>query len=439
MAWSNQGAMQGAAAGSAAGPWGTVIGAAAGGLLGGGDQSNLPPPPQLPGVGIPGAVSSPYGGVYVDPNTGRIVYTGAEGDLASTLGAYQNQSLLNELMGFGGGAAGVNPQAMAIDQQIAKLQDALNSQRRNVQQIDMTKYGVLPEWLRPDGSLKSLDEVLGDANRNDSWLNKQYLALGGHYGKGGFAQFVKDAYARNIQPAYASYSKVMDAERGNAAVRDENEQSILRQIAGLQNIKGQVTGAQAGAGGQSNSLMDYFRQAPGAQRMAVAKQLEDQNSLGQQRANRMGMGFSSQNELARGANAINAELALNQMAGQNFDQRLKLMDWLRGGQQQAQQTQLQQAGLGLQYAGQGLGVTQGQQAMQNQRDAANIGLQTQYQMGNANMQQQSQLAQQQALAGIGAGLGAYYGRQQPGQAPASANTQLLSTIGKNTSPNSGKV
>lgn len=417
MPWSNQGAAQGAAAGSAFGPWGALIGGAAGGLLMGGEQGNAAPPPNLPGVGIPGGVSSPYGGVYVEPTTGRVVYTGGELDYSTLLQGAQNQSLLNELMGVSGGGsvATSTPQSFAIDQQIQKLQDALASQRANVPKIDVSKYGLHESWLNPDGNLKSLQEIMDLAKSNkDPWFAQEYQALGGHYGRGGFDQWLRDAYNRNIKPAYASYAKIADAERGNAAVRSENEQSILRQIAGLQNIKQQITGVQQAtqqvSGGRSNSIIDYLNQQPNMQRMQVEKQLADQNAISQQRANRMGMGFGSQNELAQGANRINAELGLNQMAGQNFDQRLKLMDWLRGGQQQAQQQQLQQAGLGLQYTGQGLGVSTGQQALQNQRDAANIGLNVQYQQGQQALAQANQNNLMNSYAGIAQGLGNYYGR-----------------------------
>jgi hypothetical protein len=158
--------------------------------------------------------------------------------------------------------------------------------------------------------------------------------------------------------------------------------------------------------------------------MEIQKNLSDAQSLGQQRAARMGMGFSSQNELAQGANAINAATAMNNASRQNWQDQLSMMDWLRGGQAQAANQKVQMGQTQLGFTGQGYGINTHQLDMDAQRQAALAGLGATYTMGQANLDSARQNAMMQGMGGIAQGLGSYYGQQsRPGQNPQQAGTQ----------------
>src|SRR5574343_596685 len=454
-----QGGMQGASAGaSVGGGWGALVG----GVLGaaGGSQmptaNSLPPPPYLTGYGTPSGVSSALGGSYVDPYTGRVVYTDPGGDSSSMLQNMQYDSMLNQLLGIGGGdpMADLDARIKEYQDKLANLGDykgvvadkyfgkdlgsALIDEKGNLKDFStlvnagMQGAGGKRIYYKPDGTVWEGDHTpsamemmqlglkVGNLPENqlnmDNPLVKAFMAqYQGKYGKGGdiadnWYRFVKDVKNNFLDKQNQEYEQARRADEGNQAVRKEQAQAIQRQLDSLTRAKSQY--GQAGQGGSSsNSLLGYLTNAPNIQRMEIQKNLSDANSMANQSASRMGMSFSSQNELAKGGNAINSAVAMNNASRQNHQDTMSMMDWLRGGQAQAANQKVQNAQAQLGFTGQGYGLNTHQLDMEAQRQAAAAGLNTSYAFGQANLDSARQQAMMQGLGGSGQGLGSYYGSQ----------------------------
>jgi hypothetical protein len=478
-----QGGMQGASAGaSAGGGWGALIGGvlgAAGGSQLPQGQGALPPPPYLQGYGTPSGVSSDFGGSYVDPYTGRIVYTSPGGDSSSMLQNMQYDSMLNQLLGIGGGG----DISGDLDQQIKELQaklagmgdyrgvvadkyfgkdvgSALIDEKGNLKDFaTLVNEGLKGKggkriYYNPDGTPWEGDHEpsaaeqmrlglqVGNLPENqlnmDNPLVKQFLAqYQGKYGEGGdiadnWYRFVKDAKNNFFDKQNAEYEQARRADEGNQAVRKEQAAAIQSQLDRLTRAKAQF--GQGGGQGGGNSLLGYLTNAPNIQRMEIQKNLSDANSMANQRAARMGMSFSSQNELAKGGNAINAAVAMNNANRQNYQDTMSMMDWLRGGKAQANNQRVQNAQSQLGFTGQGYGINTHQLDMEAQRQAAAAGLNTSYAFGQANLDSARQQAMMQGLGGVAQGLGSYYGSQsqtRPGENPQAVS----STSGKQAQTN----
>jgi hypothetical protein len=163
-----QGGMQGAAAGSSGG-W---IGALVGGVLGAAGGSQLPmgqnvkAPPYIEKYGTPSGVSSEFGGSYVDPYTGRVIYTSPGGqDSNSMLQNMQYNSMLNQLLGIGGG----DP-ASQIDDQIKALQAKL-SQMGDYKGVLGDKYfgkDLGAALIDDKGNLKDFATLVNEGFKNKS-------------------------------------------------------------------------------------------------------------------------------------------------------------------------------------------------------------------------------------------------------------------------------
>lgn len=449
-----QGGAQGASAGaSVGGGWGALIG----GVLGaaGGSQmpmaNGLPAPPYLQAYGTPSGVSSEFGGSYVDPYTGRVVYTSPGGDSSQALQNMQYNSMLNQLLGIGGG----DPTA-DLDAQIKALQDKLAGMADYKGVVGKKYFGDnASAVIGEDGNMKDFATLVNEGFKNKTGrtynvddfgkqkadrygtpvmtntaeaqfdmnnpLVKEFMArYNGQYGKGGdiadsWYRFVKDWQANFGDKYKAEYEQARRADEGNQAVRKEQARAIQQQLDALTRAKAQYGQAGQGGGG-GNSLLGYLTNAPNIQRMEIQKNLSDANSMANQKAARMGMSFSSQNELAKGGNAINAATAMNNASRQNWQDQLSMMDWLRGGQAQAANQKVQQGQAQLGFTGQGYGINTHQLDMDAQRQAAQAGLQATYTMGQANLDSARQQAMMQGTYGAMESLGqnwANYNKNNP--------------------------
>jgi hypothetical protein len=492
MGFNSQGAVQGGMSGagtgaSVGGGWGAliggVLGAAGGSQLPQAGSGKLPNAPDLMGYSNPAAVSSQYGGVYVDPYSGRIVYTGAPGAGAGNYAQNaQMNSMLNSLLGIGGGGN----DSFQLDQQIKQVQQQLDNMKTGSGSLADKYFGPLAqalldpktgkpltlEQIRQQGfAVGTMGPLAASANKNwnpktgapsgvdtettknlkdgsvgvpNSLSNAPRNALwdqfvndtGGKYGDSGnitdaWTRWLNDIYSQHIQPKIQEYNKALETDTGNQALRKEQQQGLENQLAQLTHAKEQIYGSGSGAtgnGGQAgagNPLLDYLTQAPNMQRNEIAKQLSDQQSLARQQASRMGMMNSSQSELAQGNNAINAGQAMNQNARQNWQDRMNMISWLQGNQTQQANQATQNAQTQLAFTGQGLGVGTHASDMEAQRQAAQAGYNSSYTMGQANLDSARQNAQMQAMnQGFGAlaqGVGNYYG-QQSGSNPQKIGT-----------------
>lgn len=462
MGFNTQGAVQGGMSGagtgaSVGGGWGALIG----GVLGAAGGSQLPQagsgqlgaPPQLAAYGNPAAVSSQYGGVYIDPYSGRVVYTNAQGAGGGNYAQNaQMNSMLNSLLGIQGG--GQND-TFQLDQQIKQVQNQLANMRGNDGALAQKFFGPLAEAvLDPNtGKPYTLEQMrsmgLNNSGSTGSKNNKDFRGsgalwtqfvndTGGKYGGSGkiedaWSRWITDLYKNNLMPQIQSYNKAQETNVGNEAVRKEQTQALEAQLESLTHAKTQLSGGAGGAGGaggHGQPLLDYLTNAPNMQRSEVAKQLGDQQSMAHQQASRMGMMNSSQAELARGANAINAGQAMNQNARQNWQDRMNMISWLQGNQTQQANQAAQSAQTQLAFTGQGLGVGTHISDMEAQRQAAQAGYNSSYTMGQANLDSARANAQMQGMSqGFGQlaqGIGNYYG-QRSGSNPQSIGTQSSAT------------
>lgn len=476
--FNTSGAAQGAAAGASFGPWGALIGGVAGGFLGG-DTPKAPSPVPLPTPNLTPNVSGIYGGMYRDPITGQISFTDTYNN-PNFFQNYQNQALIDQLMGGTGTSAnaltGLDTQMNAYQREIANLQ------KQQQQKIDPTKSGVLPEWLDEKGQLKPLNQILGEANNESSWLNKQYLALGGHYGSGGFAQFVKDAYTKNIQPAFDKYSKDLTTQQSSNDLIQKQIDAYNDKLAGLAQVKNQYApGGQASQSAMANaaqnpmlrniSSMDELaaQMQNAAKSGGYLQQAQDQigrqaeNAMAQQQdlAARRGLAGSSVSELMRARLGLDTAGALNQanyqntqnnaallgQAGQMTQQalaaRLGLMNNLQNVNNTAFNQGLQQQQLNLGQLQLGAGVGGQNAGAMNSWGVGNAAQQNQANMAgwNAGLAQQQQNANNWGAAAGAAGYGlanyfgqpsanyGIYGQGMTAQAPTSGSSFGMGTTG----------
>lgn len=203
-----QGGMSGAAAGGQiGGGWGALIG----GVLGAAGGSQLPEGggtvggmPYLPQYTNPGAVSSQFGGSYIDPYSGRIVYSQTPMDMSQYGQNAAYGSMLNDLLGIGGGAA---DQGYQLDQQMKQIQQQLDAMN-NYKGLDAKKYlgAFAPDVVNADGSAKSLNDITKDVDVNgplfQAFLQNMQISL--PRDANGKVLLPKDAAGSSFQGQFAA-------------------------------------------------------------------------------------------------------------------------------------------------------------------------------------------------------------------------------------------
>lgn len=427
MPFNGQGAASGAASGAAAGTaimpgWGTAIGAVAGGVMGGlsGGDSKPPTPPQLEGYPTIGAVQGTYGGSYVDPVTGRVVYS--SNTTAPNLQSYQDQNTYNQIMGYGGGGTDLANQ-IASQQ---KTLDALKAQGPGG--VKITDF-VDPNWVGADGKILDYQNFINKRGTDNPLWQEFMSATGGNYGSSNpdisFGKWAKDAYQRNITPQKATFEKAQKTSAGNQPVFDQQVRDAESQLKSLQDIQTQVygTGGTGSGDSQNNPMLSYLQHGPN-QADLISRQVTDQynNAMtASDAANaHRGMGASSMSELAhaQGANQLAQGILGAQVTGgqNNFNNSMAMMNMLTGNKAQAQGNQNATTGLYNQQMGMGQGVATNAANMTAQQNAAQAGMNLQSGMAQYNASQTQSMANQNALNSGAQAIGNAYGTYNSNQA-----------------------
>ena len=469
--FSTSGAAQGAAAGSAFGPWGAVIGGVAGGFLGAGGDNKPPAPVPLPAPTQTPNVSGTYGGMYRDPITGQISFTDTY-NYPYFFQNYQNQALMDQLMGGTGQSANA---LTGLDSQIGLLQNRISGlQKQQAQKIDPTKMGLHTEWLNPDGTLKSFGEILDMAHTGkDPWFQAEFSnTTHGNYGRGGFDQWLKDIYNRNLQPSADKYQKAMDTQKSSNDLIQQQIDTLNAQLQNYNKVKqqyapGSQTQQQVQQQAASNPMLQniqsmedlasriretagngaYLQQAQGQ----IGNQMQNAIAQAENDAARRGLGSSSISEMMRARLGLEGAQALNQAnyqqqqfgmqalgqaqnATQNALQaRLGLVQNLQGLNNNAfnQGLQAQQLNLGQLQLGAGVGANNANAL--NNYAMGNVAQQNQYNMGNYNAQLAQQMQNQnnwgQAAGAIGYGAQQYFNQPQANYGMYANQPSSLSTNG----------
>jgi hypothetical protein len=399
------GATQGAAAGSAFGPWGTAIGAVAGGLLGGfgGSKEKVAQQQAMPEPYTQSGVTTPYGGLIVDPVTGRVVYSSTAG--AFNPEAYRNQLLMDKLLGGNTATAGLDQQIAAIDAQIKALQQGSS----NVQ----TKAQVLGDLYDPNtGDLINPTDYInkrGGAVPNNLW-NKFMTDTGGNFGSKNkdisFNKWLRDTVKQYGSQNLSKWEHDKKTIESNQSVAQGQIAQLQQQLNSLQGYKDQV-------GSFTSPILDMFDQAGGGTGQAnYLNTLLANQSAAQTQANRnalaaRGMGSSTMQDLANAQATTQLGLAqqqnLQNVSQQGFQNRLNLLNYLTGANNASNQLGLSQAGMNLNYLTPGSSIAGNNAQNQWNINAGNIQAQNNQNMANANL---SAINNQRNLQNWGSAAGA---------------------------------
>lgn len=260
------GAASGAAAGSALGPWGMAAGAVIGGVGGllSGDDPAAPTYQPAPPPTTPGGTSSQYGGMQIDPVTGRVIYTDNTSNGYGQASQYQNELMRQMLLGGNGAQIGLGDQIKTQQAELARLQAMLTpgaggakpipSQFQGIQPYLDPATGDLAEFTRDPDGIKA--GKYGEAGRKiyDEFMQSTQ----GSYGKGGFNAWLKDNINRNVQPQLTSYKKTQEVQGGNSQITQQAIQAAQQRLDNLLQI--QKSGDQTQADFAKNPLMNYLNQ-----------------------------------------------------------------------------------------------------------------------------------------------------------------------------------
>ena len=398
------GATSGAAAGASFGPWGAAIGGGlgllSGGLSGGGGSAPLPPTMATPAT--PGAVTGPYGGSYINPITGQITYS-STANMPSATSLY-NQNLMSQLMGYGGTGQDISRQVAA---QQATL-DRLKSQGAGTASLG-DFIAKDSGWIDPKtGGLREFDPSLqGEANP----LWKEFIrSTGGSYG-GGFANWAKDDYARNVAPAMESLKQAQQTLQGNQATYDAQLAAEQQKLAALQDYQTQMGGASASAA--QNPILSYLNNGPDQSNYLqnqMTTQYKNAQLANQQSMAKRGMGSSAMSELGSVGNRLGLAQGIQgaqiQAGQQNLANRLSMLGYLSGQNAQDLSAETSRGGLYNQQMGMGQGVAQNMASALTNQQAANAGMGWQGQMAGFNANQAQGVANQNAWGSAANALGA---------------------------------
>jgi hypothetical protein len=307
-------------------------------------------------------------------------------------------------MGYGGGQTD-------ITNQITAQQGVLD--RLKAQGVGTPKIGdyVNKMWLDANGDI--IPQQTASQNRTkDNPIYQEFLnQTGGSYGKGdGYNNWLKDAYARSIGPAQETLKKALQVSKGNEAVYNQQMAAEQQKLDQLKNIQTQV----GASGGTANPMLSYLEHGPN-QANYISQQVTDQynnaNRLQDAQLAARGMGSSSMSEIggANNANMLAQGILGAQVAGatNNYNDRLKMLQFLQGNKAQANQQENSQMGLYNQQMGMGQGVAQNQASALDSKNAAQIGLNLQTNQANLNASQANQAQQNNAWGSVGSAMGNY--------------------------------
>ena len=452
MPWNNSGmasgAASGASAGSAFGPWGAAIGGIAGAALGGLGGPDKQTAPQLPALRYPGAVSSPYGSMIYDPITGSTRYVQNTNPSGYNPSSYQDAALYDALMGGNSASAGLTNQ--------------IQQQQLMLDQLKAQGGGKAP--TAADYHLKT--DANGNILKAADYINKNNLGnsmFGGAAGAPGagnpfWEEFMRQtggqfggtsgdiAYAkwarevdRNAASDIGSYENALKAYESNSTAAKNAIQQQELQLAQLRGLAGDQSAASASV--SQNPLLlaiqqqeaeansPYYLKAMNAQTQGT---YDNQLQAQEQALAARGLGSSGLAEMTRArmglqlGNQFNQNaLSANQMTTDKrqaaLNNRMNMLNFLSGRKDTGFNQGMQQQNLGMQQVG--MGANYGMQNINNamQRDIAQTGLQSQYDLANQNLQMTNANNQSRNWASALGGLGTAAYNYNYGQANKQQN------------------
>ena len=444
MPWNNSGmasgAASGAAAGTAGGPgWGTAIGAVVGGVAGGmnGAQDSAVAP-QLPATRYPGAVSSPYGSMIYDPITGGTRYVQNTSQGAYNPSSYQDASLYDALMGGNSASSGLTQQMQQQQLMLDQLKAKGGGKMPTLADFNLRAGADGKPLLASDYINKGGVDWQGNSRgENPFWedfMRQTGGQFGGTSGDIAFAKWAREV-DKNAAPQLQSYQNALKTYESNTGAANDAIQQQELQLAQLKAMAGDP--ASASASTSQNPLLlalqqqeaeansPYYLKSMNAQTQGT---YDNQLQAQEQALAARGLGSSGLGEMTRArmglqlGNQFNQNaLAANQMTTDKrqaaLNNRMNMLNFLSGRKDTAFNQGMQKESLGMQQIG--LGAGYGMQNINNatQRDIAQTGLNSQYNLANQNLAMNNANNQSRnwasALGGIGYGLDNMGASSQP--------------------------
>ena len=448
MPWNNSGMASGAASGAAAGTsvlpgWGTAIGAVVGGVAGGmnGAQDSAVAP-QLPATRYPGAVSSPYGSMIYDPITGGTRYVQNTSQGAYNPSSYQDASLYDALMGGNSASSGLTQQMQQQQLMLDQLKAKGGGKMPTLADFNLRAGADGKPLLASDYINKGGVDWQGNSRgENPFWedfMRQTGGQFGGTSGDIAFAKWAREV-DKNAAPQLQSYQNALKTYESNTGAANDAIQQQELQLAQLKAMAGDPGSASASTSqnplllalqqqeAEANSpyyLKSMNAQTQGtydnqlqAQEQALAARGLGSSGLGEMTRARMGLQLGNQfNQNALAANQMTTDK--RQAALNN---RMNMLNFLSGRKDTAFNQGMQKESLGMQQIG--LGAGYGMQNINNatQRDIAQTGLDSQYNLANWNQDNAQNMADQKtwasSLGNLGYGLAKYYGKPTQDKPP----------------------
>jgi len=453
MPWNNSGMASGAASGASAGasfgPWGAVIGgvagAAMGGMNGGAEKMDAP---QLPATRYPGAVSSPYGSMVYDPVTGSTRYIQNTNQSAYNPSSYQDASLYDALMGGNSASSGLTQQMQQQQLMLDQLKAKGGGKMPTLAEFNLRagadgKPLMASDYINKGG----VNPLTGQSNGENPYWEDFMKQTGGQFGgTSGDIAFAK--WAREVDKNSAgdlqSYQNALKAYESNTGAANDAIAQQELQIAQMKALAGDPGSAAAGV--SQNPLMmalqqqeaeansPYYLKSMNAQ---TQNTYDNQLQAQDQALAARGLGASGLGEMTRArmglqlGNQFNQNaLAANQMTTDKrqaaLNNRMNMLNFLSGRKDAAFSQGMQKEGLGMQQVGMGMGY--GMQNINNatQRDIAQTGLNSQYNLANMNNQAAQNMSNQRNWASALGGLGTYVSGMNSGNAQSGYESFLNS-------------
>ncbi len=407
---SSVGSGLGTAAGAFFGPVGAGVGGALGGMVGSAfDKApSAPLPPQLGAPATPGAVSGTYGGSYINPVTGQIVYA-SNANMPSSTQMY-NQDLMSRLMGYGGGGQDLTRQIAAQQGTL----DRLKSQGAGA--VKLTDY-VDPAWVSKDDPNKVINwqDYINKRGADNPLWDLFMGSTNGNYGSKNpdisFSNWAKDTYNKFLAPKLESYKKAADVAKGNEAVYNQQYADEQQKLATLQDYQTQMGSASEAA--SKNPILSYLNNGPDQSNYLqhqMTQQYKNAELANQQSMAKRGMGSSAMSEIGGAGNRLGLAQGIAgaqiQAGQQNYNNRLSMLGYLSGQNAQNVQTELGRGGLNNSQMGMGQGVGQNMASATTNQQAANQGMGWQGQMAGFNANQAQGIANQNVWGSAANALGA---------------------------------
>ncbi len=432
MPWNNSGMASGAASGAAAGasfgPWGAAIGGVAGGVMGGlnggGEKMDAP---QLAATRYPGAVSSPYGSMIYDPITGSTRYIQNTNQSAYNPSSYQDASLYDALMGGNSASSGLAQQMQQQQLMLDQLKAKGGGKAPSLADFNLRAGADGKPMLASDYINKGgVDPFTGKSRGENPFWEDFMRQTGGQYGGASgdiaFAKWAREV-DKNQSSQIESYKNALKTYESNTGAANDAISQQELQLAQMKALAGDP-GSAASSVSQNPLMLALQQQEAEANSPYYLKSMnaqtqntyDNQLQAQEQALAARGLGASGLGEMTRArmglqlGNSFNQNaLAANQMAGDKrqaaLNNRMNMLNFLSGRKDTAFNQGVQKEQLGMQQVS--LGAGYGMQNINNatQRDIAQTGLNSQYNLANMNNQAAQNMSNQRNWASALGGLG----------------------------------